>query len=90
MDVFSDAFSSIGAKHIRESEKHYKSCEEWCGNDSRCVKCSRRPSCGKGYKKLKGWTGYGKNWYACAIAKNRTQASRINHESWRKLVQAEP
>lgn len=81
MDVFMDSISSVLAKHIRKSEQHFASCSNWCEKNPPCIKCSRKPGCGKGYKKLKGWTGFGKNWYACAPAKNRAAASRINKDA---------
>jgi hypothetical protein len=47
------------------SRDNKKACQDWCGGNSKCKKCSRKPGCGIGYKTMKGWTGRGNNWYAC-------------------------
>lgn len=48
------------------SKDHKADCEKWCSeHPDKCDKCSTKVGCGSGYKKVKSWTGYGKNWYAC-------------------------
>ncbi len=47
------------------TKDHKAACEKWCSEHSECAKCSTKVGCGVGYKKIKSWTGYGKNWYAC-------------------------
>jgi hypothetical protein len=90
LDIFADAFGNAISKQIAKGEKHLRDCKAWCEDDKDCVKCSRKATCGKGYKKLKGWTGPGKNWYACAVAKGYKDASKLNHdrcESWCKTTE---
>lgn len=54
-----------GKKRDRASARHKADCEAWCKAHDNCEKCSRKVGCGTGYKKLKSWTGYGDNYYAC-------------------------
>jgi len=44
---------------------HKAACEKWCSEHGECAKCSTSVGCGRGYKTIKSWTGYGDNWYAC-------------------------
>jgi hypothetical protein len=72
-----------GKKRDRASAKHKADCEAWCKANENCQKCSRSVGCGTGYKKLKSWTGYGDNWYACG--KNKYgQASDKHKEACQK------
>ena len=47
------------------SAQNKEACEDWCKSNSNCAKCNTNMSCGRGYNRLKGWTGRGANWYAC-------------------------
>ncbi|MCP3891845.1 MAG: hypothetical protein GY702_23710 [Desulfobulbaceae bacterium] len=40
-------------------------CLQWCQEKDNCRKCSEKPGCGMGYKKMKSFKGPGKNWYSC-------------------------
>lgn len=62
------------------SDQHKADCETWCAATAGCEMCSTRPQCGPGYEPLRGWTGYGRNWYACAKRQSRAEASRGNKE----------
>lgn len=55
---------------------HKAACEKWCSENEGCVKCSRKVGCGKDYDKMKSWTGYGDNYYACKKRPSRTQAGK--------------
>jgi hypothetical protein len=48
------------------SEKHERDCQTWCSANSECGKCLPLLPCPPGTRKLKSWTGYGKNWHACS------------------------
>jgi hypothetical protein len=50
-------------------------CRAWCEKRSECVQCSEHRGCGPGFRRIKGWTGKGRNWYACA-------ASEVKEESY--------
>lgn len=65
------------------SEANREACEQWCRNHTECVTCSTKVGCGKGYRHLKSWTGYGNNWHACAKRgpSERDQASDANHQA---------
>jgi hypothetical protein len=65
------------------SEANREACEQWCRNRADCVTCSTQIGCGKGYRHLKSWTGYGNNWHACATRgpSERDQASDANHQA---------
>ncbi len=54
--------------HQRLSDRNKAECEEWCGNNELCEKCSTLNECGQGYTSMKHWTGTGKNWHACRKA----------------------
>jgi len=41
-----------------------RECEAWCGRNDECTKCSNRPGCGRGYKRIKKFGGRGANWHA--------------------------
>jgi hypothetical protein len=47
------------------SKKHERDCKKWCKEHEDCGKCNPLP-CPPGTRKLKSWTGAGKNWYACS------------------------
>lgn len=48
------------------SYKNWLDCWTWCDrNKKRCEFCTENQDCGEGYKRLKAWTGLGRNYYAC-------------------------
>ncbi len=67
------------------SERNRSQCEQWCrDNKPECAKCSTRRGCGRDYKHLKSWTGYGNNWHACSKrdrTSDRDRASENNHRA---------
>lgn len=40
-------------------------CQRWCRRHPRCVKCSRLPGCGIGFRRMASFLRGGRNWYAC-------------------------
>jgi hypothetical protein len=48
------------------SQGNEAACRRWCAEDSECAKCSDLAECGSGFRKIKSWTGKGKDWHACA------------------------
>ncbi len=69
------ACSKPGARR-RASKDHLRDCKDWCKGNPNCGKCLPVLPCPPGTKKLKSWTGYGKNWYACSKPGQRRQASK--------------
>lgn len=47
------------------SRRNEEECKDWCEDNDSCDKCSKKPGCGVGYKKIKTFGGRGKNWYGC-------------------------
>jgi len=72
-----------GTDRSQASEANREACEQWCRSRADCVTCSTKKGCGKGYRHLKIWTGYGNNWNACAKRgpSARDQASDANHQA---------
>jgi hypothetical protein len=62
------------------SASNHSACEQWCAENSSCVKCDTNRACGRGYKRLKSWTGKGTNWHACRKSSSRDH--RIECEQW--------
>lgn len=52
-------------KRGQAGDKHATACQDWCRKHRRCTKCSKKTGCGRGFKTIKRWTGYGQNWHAC-------------------------
>ena len=50
----------------RASEQNHQDCLAWCDSYPACIECNTKLNCGTGLRTLKSWTGYGKNWHACA------------------------
>lgn len=46
-------------------EDNHEACNDWCDENSSCAKCSTKYGCGSGYKRLKSFTGVGRNWHGC-------------------------
>jgi hypothetical protein len=65
-----------GKKRDRASAKNKADCAAWCKSNPSCEKCSRTSGCGTGYKKLKSWTGFGDNYYACGKNKYGKESDR--------------
>ncbi len=40
-------------------------CKKWCDQNPECVRCDTKIGCGAGYKRIKSFTGPGRNWHAC-------------------------
>ncbi len=49
----------------QNSEQNKLDCDRWCAATRQCTKCSTKPGCGRGYKRIKKFGGRGKNHYAC-------------------------
>ncbi len=47
------------------SRENHADCDAYCAGNNDCVKCSTNYFCGRGYKRMKSWTGKGTNWHAC-------------------------
>jgi TolA-binding protein len=48
------------------SYRNWLDCWNWCDRHrKKCEFCTDQKYCGEGYKRLKGWSGRGKNYYAC-------------------------
>lgn len=62
-DPYSRHYSACG--ELERSRSNHAACEAWCRANSACVKCSTKRGCGRGYKRLRSWTGRGTNWHAC-------------------------
>ncbi len=58
------------------SDRHKQDCSSWCSGHEDCGRCLPLLPCPPGTKKLKSWTGYGKNWHACSKPVNRAAESR--------------
>ncbi len=49
-----------------EGQRNRVACRQWCNaNKPRCRMCSTVPTCGPSHRRLKSFTGPGRNWYAC-------------------------
>ena len=68
--VFVTGLFAVDSAHAgswkRASARNKRNCLKWCGEHSPpCEFCSTTRHCGIGYKKMKIWDGYGRNWSAC-------------------------
>jgi hypothetical protein len=77
---------ACGKKETRREagQRHYNDCKKWCDENPGCDRCSKKSGCGKGYRKLKGWTGRGENWYACEKREKTDPASQNNKAACRE------
>jgi hypothetical protein len=72
------------------SERHKRQCKEWCAQNEECGKCMPLLPCPPGTKKLKSWTGFGKNWYACSKPGHRRRAGQEHRQDCEKWCKANP
>ncbi len=50
---------------LRADETNRELCQTWCATNDVCEKCSKVPTCGVSFSRLKAFTGIGENWFAC-------------------------
>jgi hypothetical protein len=77
-------------KWKKESERHKSECKAWCGQTPGCEFCSTNRGCGQGYEAIRSWTGYGKNWHACAKRETRREAGLRHKEDCEKWCRENP
>ena len=68
----------------RVSKEKLEDCKKWCSEHEDCGKCLPALPCPPGTKKLKSWSGYGKNWYACSRPGQRQRVSKEKLEDCKK------
>ncbi len=50
----------------QESDRNHRLCEQWCNaHKPECRKCSTIRTCGPSHRRMRSWTGVGRNWHAC-------------------------
>jgi hypothetical protein len=59
------ACAGQGGDREEASRNNQQQCEAWCSEHSECVRCSELIGCGRGQRRIRSFTGPGKNWYAC-------------------------
>jgi len=74
------ADDAVAGKWKRKSQEHERACKAWCernspDNGGNCWKCSTKYGCGGQMHRIKSWTGYGRNWHACALGTQGQAAS---------------
>ncbi len=59
---------SVGRRYGYHSRRQWEVCSAWCRNNKPlCEKCSLHPNCGRGFRRIKSWTGPRGSVYACSL-----------------------
>lgn len=66
----------------RQSESNRNACLTYCARTAQCDICSTYTNCGTNYRRMRSFTGAGRNWYAC-----QDNISNTAHENRRHRLQ---